>query len=111
DPRFRTHPLRLRRGSDPHRAHDRLLPRRRRPRPPLPTHPKGPPMTTHTVLNQPAPRVDVDEYSTNTALVEAVTALAPDTDTAELRRIGRLVGSASFQHDAAIVHTITPQHS
>ena len=68
-------------------------------------------MATHTVLNQSAPRVDVDEYAMNTALVEAVTALAPDADTEELRRIGRLVGSASFQHDAAIVHKVTPRHS
>lgn len=68
-------------------------------------------MATHTVLNQSAPRVDVDEYSSNTALAEAVTALAPDADTEELRRLGRLVGSASFQHDAAIVHKDTPRHS
>ncbi|HJG80426.1 MAG TPA: acyl-CoA dehydrogenase family protein [Brevibacterium senegalense] len=67
--------------------------------------------STHTVVNQSAPRVDVDEYALNTALVEGVAALAPDADTAEFSRIGQLVGSASFQHDARIVHRQTPQHS
>lgn len=66
---------------------------------------------THTVLNQSAPRVEVDEYSSHTALVEAVAALAPQADTDELSRIGRLVGSESFQRDAAVAHRITPQLS
>ncbi|SMY12649.1 acyl-CoA dehydrogenase family protein [Brevibacterium jeotgali] len=66
---------------------------------------------THTVLNQSAPRIDVDEYTSNTALVDAVTALAPQADADELGRIGRLVGSESFQRDAAVAHRITPQLS
>lgn len=56
--------------------------------------------TTHVVMNQPAPRIDVNEYSTNVALTEAVSSLAPRADTDELRRIGRLVGSEKFQRDA-----------
>jgi putative acyl-CoA dehydrogenase len=68
-------------------------------------------MTTHTVENQAAPRTEVDEFAANTALVEAVRTYAPAADLAELSRIGMLVGSASFQHDAALVHESTPRHS
>src|SRR5699024_6901653 len=51
----------------------------------------------------------VDEYALNTALTDAVEALAPDADTAELSRIGRLVGSADFQHDADLANRVTPE--
>ena len=64
---------------------------------------------THIVTNQAAPRVDIDEYSANVALVDAVRTFAPQADSAELERIGRLVGSADFQHDADLANTITPQ--
>ncbi len=66
------------------------------------------PHTTHDVLNQAPPRVDVDEFAQNTVLVEAVerhdAAWAQD----ELGRIGTLVGSSSFQIDAALASTSTP---
>lgn len=65
-------------------------------------------MTTHTVFNQSAPRVDVNEFSTNTALQDAVAVFAPDADTARLGGIGAEVGSASYQHDAELANTITP---
>src|SRR5699024_8607694 len=61
--------------------------------------------------NQSAPRVDVDEFASHTALVEAVAALAPRADSQELSRISRLVGSESFQRDAALAHRITPRLS
>lgn len=64
---------------------------------------------THLVANQATPRTDIDEYRTNVALTEAVAALAPDADTAELSRIGSLVGSADFQHDADLANRVTPQ--
>ncbi len=66
-------------------------------------------MVTHVVTNQAAPRVDVDEYAGNVALVEAVGQLAPHADRAELTRIGRLVGSSDFQHDADLANRIPPE--
>ncbi|MGP5928752.1 acyl-CoA dehydrogenase family protein [Corynebacterium glyciniphilum] len=65
-------------------------------------------MTTHTVFNQSAPRVDVNEFITNTALQDAIAVFAPDADTARLGGIGAEVGSASYQHDAELANTITP---
>ncbi|WP_145941857.1 acyl-CoA dehydrogenase family protein [Corynebacterium glyciniphilum] len=67
-------------------------------------------MTTHTVFNQSAPRVDLNEFTTNTALQDAVAVFAPDADTARLGGIGAEVGSASYQHDAELANTITPLH-
>lgn len=57
-------------------------------------------MSTHLVTNQAPPRVDVDEYATNAALVEAVARYDGGWADAELRRTGGLVGSESFQQDA-----------
>lgn len=65
---------------------------------------------THEVLNQAPPRVDVDEYGTNTALVEAVGVFAPLADAEKLHRIGRHVGTAEYQHDAELANTIQPVH-
>ncbi|MEV0984766.1 acyl-CoA dehydrogenase family protein [Brevibacterium sp. NPDC049920] len=64
---------------------------------------------THTVLNQAAPRRDVDEFALDTALREAVARYAPDADTGELHRIGELVGSAGFQEDARLANVHGPQ--
>jgi putative acyl-CoA dehydrogenase len=66
-------------------------------------------MNTHTVFNQPPLRVGIDEYGLNTALTEAVDRLAPHADTAELSRIGRLVGSSEFQHNAEAANSYPPQ--
>lgn len=66
-------------------------------------------MATHLVTNQAAPRVDLDEYGANVALTEAVARFAPQADAAELSRIGRLVGSESFQRDAATANRVTPE--
>ncbi|HIW91525.1 MAG TPA: acyl-CoA dehydrogenase family protein [Candidatus Corynebacterium avicola] len=68
---------------------------------------------THSVFNQSAPRVDVNEYTSNTALTEAVASFAPSLPTSatdQLTAIGAEVGSASYQHDAELANTITPVH-
>lgn len=65
-------------------------------------------MATHIVDNQAAPRVDIDEFTGNVALAEAVGRLAPQADRAALEAIGALVGSADFQRDAATANRVTP---
>ena len=70
-------------------------------------HPE--PRTTHTVVNQSVPRVDVNEYATDTVLVEAVARHDGGWGDAELREIGELVGSESFKHDAVLANTQLPQ--
>ena len=69
-------------------------------------HPQ--PHLTHEVLNQSQPRVDVNEYELNTVLQEAVSRHDAGWADAELRKIGALVGSEQFQHDARLANTITP---
>ncbi|MGA8045711.1 MAG: acyl-CoA dehydrogenase family protein [Dermatophilaceae bacterium] len=64
---------------------------------------------THTVLNQPPPRVEVDEYGTNAALREAVHAFGAGWAEESLRRTGRLVGQGDFQRDAELAHTSPPR--
>mgnify|MGYP002720307076 FL=1 len=54
------------------------------------------------------PRVDVNEYELNTVLQEAVSRHDAGWADAELRKIGALVGSEQFQHDARLANTITP---
>lgn len=66
------------------------------------------PETTHAVINQPAPRVDVNEYAANPALLESVAAFAPHADTQVLYTLGARVGTATFQRDAQIVNSQTP---
>ncbi|MEE4023611.1 acyl-CoA dehydrogenase family protein [Gordonia sp. PKS22-38] len=70
------------------------------------THPQ--PHLTHTVLNQSAPRVDINEFELNTVLVEAIRRHDAGWAEDELTEIGQLVGSAQFQHDAHLANTITP---
>ena len=66
------------------------------------------PHLTHTVLNQSAPRVDINEFDMNTVLVEAIRRHDAGWAEDELREIGAHVGSAQFQHDAHLANTITP---
>ena len=70
-------------------------------------HPQ--PRTTHTVFNQSVPRVDVNEYETDTVLVEAVNRHDGAWGDTELREIGALVGSEAFKHDAKVANTQLPQ--
>ncbi|MDI9975905.1 acyl-CoA dehydrogenase family protein [Rhodococcus sp. IEGM 1307] len=71
------------------------------------THPA--PNRTHTVLNQSAPRADVNEFTLDTVLSEGVRRHDADWATGELTDIGALVGSATFQHDAELANTIIPE--
>ncbi len=66
------------------------------------------PHLTHEVVNQAPPRVDLNEYAVNPVLVEAVDRHGAGWAQSELTEIGALVGSASFQRDAAIANTLTP---
>ena len=66
--------------------------------------------TTHEVLNQAPPRVDLDEYGLNAALREAVGVFAPAADTERLHRIGRHVGTAGYQRDAELANVHPPEH-
>ncbi|WP_426325916.1 acyl-CoA dehydrogenase family protein [Microbacterium sp. E-13] len=63
---------------------------------------------THYVENQPPWRVDVDEYTMNAPLEEAVRAFGAEWADGELREAGALVGSAGFQRDAHLADVHTP---
>lgn len=65
-------------------------------------------MSTHDVVNQPPPRVDLDEFVSNTALVDGVVSFEAGWACDALGRVGRYVGSADFQHDAALAHRHRP---
>ena len=64
---------------------------------------------THEVFNQAPPRIDVNEYATNIPLVEGVSRYDADWANDELGVVGALVGTESFQHDAELANTITPE--
>ena len=66
-------------------------------------------MLTHAVVNQPPPRVDVDEFAANAPLREAVERYDAGWAAASLGETGRLVGSASFQRDAELANLHEPQ--
>ncbi|GAA1467975.1 acyl-CoA dehydrogenase family protein [Microbacterium thalassium] len=65
-------------------------------------------MDTHTVVNQPPPRVDVDEYGTNAALVEGVERYDAAWAHHHLHLTGQRVGTASFIADAATANRREP---
>lgn len=67
------------------------------------------PETTHAVQNQAEPRVNVNEYRANPALLEAVAAYASTADHAVLDEIGAHIGTETFQHAAETVNTQTPE--
>ena len=66
--------------------------------------------STHDVLNQAPPRVDVDEYALNPALQEAVAVFSPHARVERFHEIGRHVGTEQYQHDAELANTYTPVH-
>ncbi|MCU1420945.1 MAG: hypothetical protein JWN36_596 [Microbacteriaceae bacterium] len=66
-------------------------------------------MSTHEVVNQVPPRVDVDEFSSNLPLVEAVWHYDAGWAVDELARVGRHVGTEQFQHDAERANRIEPE--
>ncbi|MDX6741384.1 acyl-CoA dehydrogenase family protein [Actinocorallia sp. A-T 12471] len=67
--------------------------------------------TTHEVVNQAPPRVDVNEYLANAALTEAVKRYDAQWSADDLTSVGELVGRADFQHDAELANTHTPVFS
>lgn len=72
-------------------------------------HAAGRTHTTHEVFNQAAPRVDVDEFTSNPALVESVDRFGGAWANDEMREVGTLVGSESFQLDAELAHKFIPE--
>jgi putative acyl-CoA dehydrogenase len=64
---------------------------------------------THRVFNQVPPRVEVDEFGTNTPLVEAVARYDASWAVDQLAATGRYVGTAEFQHDAVRANRIEPE--
>src|SRR5699024_9107020 len=52
---------------------------------------------THEVFNQAPPRTDINEYTSNSALVEAVERYGGGWAAPQLTEVGALVGSARFQ--------------
>src|SRR5699024_7031343 len=67
------------------------------------------PHTTHTVFNQAPPRRDVNEFTLNTALNDAVDRYAPQASRDELERLGGLVVSACFIDGARLANDHGPQ--
>ena len=66
------------------------------------------PRTTHTVFNQAPPRRDINEFTLNRALVDALAHYAPNAATDDLERIGALVGSTDFINDARLANVHGP---
>ncbi len=75
---------------------------------PLAAPARSAPHRTHEVRNQAPARTGVNEYSTNTVLVEAVHRHDAAWATDGLRVIGELVGTESFQHDADLANKVVP---
>jgi putative acyl-CoA dehydrogenase len=63
---------------------------------------------THEVLNQPPPRVGVNEYEANAALTDAVKSFGVEWATDHLSEVGALVGQGDFQQDAELAHIYPP---
>ncbi|WP_426520097.1 acyl-CoA dehydrogenase family protein [Diaminobutyricibacter sp. McL0618] len=66
-------------------------------------------MVTHDVTNQVPARVGIDEFGTNTALVDGVRLYDAGWAVGALERVGALVGSAEFQHDAELANICEPR--
>ncbi|WP_375384219.1 acyl-CoA dehydrogenase family protein [uncultured Microbacterium sp.] len=64
--------------------------------------------SSHYVLNQPPFRTEIDEYSLNVPLVDAVQHMGAAWADAGLREAGTLVGSTSFQQDAHLANVHSP---
>ncbi|GAA4822748.1 acyl-CoA dehydrogenase family protein [Tomitella cavernea] len=64
---------------------------------------------THEVFNQAPPRTDINEYTSNAALTEAVQRYGGGWATPHLTEVGALVGGAQFQDDAELVQRFPPE--
>ena len=72
-------------------------------------NPMNPMFITHEVFNQPAPLVDTNLFATNRPLRDALHFNAAALDTAELDRLGALLGSAEMQRHARLANAHLPQ--
>jgi putative acyl-CoA dehydrogenase len=65
---------------------------------------------THQVLNQPPPRVDINEFTANVPLMDYLVTIGGAGATAPepLAAVGAVVGSAQFQEDARQAHKYPP---
>ncbi|WP_231687162.1 acyl-CoA dehydrogenase family protein [Arthrobacter alpinus] len=65
---------------------------------------------THQVLNQPPPRVGINEYTANIPLAQYLQTVgeAGVSATGGLEAVGAVVGSAQFQEDARLAHKNAP---
>ncbi|HSW06623.1 isovaleryl-CoA dehydrogenase [Aquabacterium sp.] len=66
-------------------------------------------VVTHEVLNQSTPLADVNLYSGNRALRDALRFNAPALDDAALVALGAEAGSSAMQRDARLANTFSPQ--
>jgi len=64
---------------------------------------------THEVFNQHEPLVDVNLFDGNSAMQDALKFNAPSLDTAPLKALGALAGSADMQQHARLANVFTPQ--
>ncbi|HKT57229.1 MAG TPA: acyl-CoA dehydrogenase family protein [Microbacterium sp.] len=65
-------------------------------------------LRTHAVANQPPWRVDLNEYTANVPLVQAVASFGASHADVELTSTGARVGTAAFQQDAERAHVHEP---
>ncbi|WP_104089192.1 acyl-CoA dehydrogenase family protein [Arthrobacter sp. GMC3] len=65
---------------------------------------------SHHVVNQPPPRVGINEYTANIPLLQYLHSVgeAGVSATGELEAVGAVVGSAQFQEDARLAHKNPP---
>ncbi|HEY3737741.1 MAG TPA: acyl-CoA dehydrogenase family protein [Jatrophihabitans sp.] len=68
-------------------------------------------IVNHEVFNQAPDRTNLNEFTLNPALVEAVARFDAGWATGELAQIGALVGSADFQRDAELANRYPPVFS
>jgi putative acyl-CoA dehydrogenase len=66
-------------------------------------------MKTHEVINQSAPLQDVNLFSSNRPLRDALALHAPTMDFSRLAALGAVVGSADMQSHARLANTHSPQ--
>ena len=65
--------------------------------------------TTHEVFNQVTPLADVNLFTGNAALQDALKFNAPGLNTTPLAQLGQRVGSAEMQRDARLANAHTPE--
>ncbi|MGO4203346.1 acyl-CoA dehydrogenase family protein [Rhodococcus sp. TAF43] len=64
---------------------------------------------THEVFNQAPPRIDVNDFTANKALVEGIARYDAGWSAEHLSEVGALVGTAEFQHAAELANTEIPR--